>query len=115
MKRLRAFHGVAEQERLVGNIFEVSVSAELAPDRVEEATTSDDVAATVSYADMAEDVRAVMARPAQLLETVARRIADTVAARFAAVVAVTVKITKLTPPVTGPMAGASVTYSRTKE
>ena len=45
--RFYAYHGVGAQERVVGNEFEVTVSVEIPP------VYTDDLSATVSYADIA--------------------------------------------------------------
>lgn len=106
--RLRACHGVSEQERAVGNDYEVSVSLDC-PAAVM-ATGSDELTDTLNYAEIVETVCQEMNRPSLLLEHVAGRIRDSLCKRFPTVAAGNVTVTKLLPPIAGvQLAGASVT------
>ena len=96
--RLHAFHGVMAQERIVGNDFLVSVEAET---NFSDAMESDELADTISYASMAEVVCREMEKPSQLLEHVAGRIARNLLNEFPDLTSVTVRITKLAPPIPG--------------
>lgn len=92
--KLYAHHGVIEQERLVGNDFEVSVTLHVAG-----YDGSDRLERTVSYADVAEIIRAEMAIPSALIEHVAARIARHIKQDFpTVVVGGEVTVDKLTPP-----------------
>ena len=103
--RLRAFHGVLPQEREVGGDFTVTL-------RVgypwQQAMVSDDVADTLDYAAVYAVVKSEMARPSQLLEHVAGRIAQTLFRRFPAVTSVDLWLTKVTPPMGADGEGAGV-------
>lgn len=94
--RLQGRHGVYDQERLVGNTFEVDVHLTLDID--ERRLAADDLGATVSYADIVEAVRAEMAVPSALLEHVAWRIRRRLVRLPALVVSGMVRVAKLTPP-----------------
>lgn len=96
--RVRACHGVMEQEQRVGQDFLVSIEAETDQER---STLSDDLADTVSYADICDLVRREMAQPSRLLEHVCGRVARALLAQFPTLRQVTVRITKLAPPITG--------------
>lgn len=103
--KLRAFHGVSPQERAAGNIFEVTVRLRCP------LPTADNIGSTVSYADIAEIIRMVMARPADLIETVAMALHDQLAARFPQVSGGEIVIAKLTPPLRAEMAAAAATLT----
>ncbi|MDO4510925.1 MAG: dihydroneopterin aldolase [Bacteroidales bacterium] len=90
-----AHHGVGEQERVVGNHFEVSLKVYCPMDR---AMTHDDLDGTVNYAELYAVVEAEMAKPSLLLENVAYRIIQRVKAEFATVTGGEITISKLTPP-----------------
>lgn len=107
--RLYGRHGVGQQERRVGNIFEVSLSVDC-PAAMHGAE-ADDLSQIVSYADLVDLIRSEMAVPAQLIEHVAWRIARSVSAKFPSVTAGSVTVSKLTPPCGAEMAGASVTIT----
>ena len=110
--RLYARHGVMAQERRVGQEFEVSVSVDY---DISRAMATDDVASTLSYADLCDLVRAEMAVPSQLLEHVAGRIGRAVLARWPEAEAVDVSIVKLNPPMGVLCAGAGVALRLTKD
>lgn len=89
-----ACHGVMPQERIIGNKFLVTVHL-----RLTSIPSANDIAATVSYADIAAIVREVMAVPSQLIEDVALRLRDALTARWpSAVSGGLVRVEKLTPP-----------------
>ena len=72
--RVRGFHGVLPQERRAGQDFVVDVVLHL---DLRRAGRSDDLADTVHYGDLAEQLAAVVAgEPVDLLEALAQRLAD---------------------------------------
>ncbi len=101
-----AHHGAFEQERLVGNDFEVSLRIEYPLDRAAE---SDNLADTLNYAEVYDIVAAEMAVPSQLLEHVAGRIARSLRSRYPLIGSGTVTVAKLTPPFKCQMASVAVT------
>lgn len=103
--RMRACHGVLPQERVVGGDFEVNLSVEY---DITRAMASDDVADTLSYADLSDLVRREMAVPSNLLEHVAGRIARAIVQRWPEVQSVNLSITKLNPPMGADCDGAGV-------
>lgn len=105
--RLRARHGVGEQERLVGNAFEVTVRMDY--DVPDEAMAADRMADFISYADVAQMVKDEMAVPSQLLEHVAWRIRCRLLGAFPQVTGGMVKVAKLTPPMGCELAHAAAT------
>lgn len=103
--RIYAHHGVLPQERKVGAWFVLDVQLDV---DFSEAMRTDQLAATVSYADVFGLIKAEMATPSQLLEHVAGRIASAIFARFALVTRVYVKLVKENPPIGAECAGAGV-------
>lgn len=101
--RMHAFHGVDTQERVVGNDFEVSLSV-CYPQAVE-AVETDNLEATLNYAELIEIVRREMAVSSRLLEHVAGRIEDAVRQRYPGITAGKVRVAKLVPPVAGVQLG----------
>ena len=96
--QVHAHHGVMEQEAVVGGDFLVSVSMEA---DVERAGETDSLEDTVNYADIADVVMQEMAIRSKLLEHVAKRIAKRLLAEFSPSTSVTVRVTKLCPPIPG--------------
>ena len=109
--RFFAHHGVGEQERVVGNEF--TVSLRLFAD-LRAAALSDDLADTISYAEVHELVRQEMEQPSRLLEHVAWRIAVGLFRAFPTAEAVQLRITKRNPPMGADVAGAGVELSLTR-
>lgn len=108
---LRAFghHGVFAHERVDGQEFVADVTVHL---DLRAAAAADDLAATVSYADVAADVVALLAgEPVDLLETLAERIADVILAR-PPVRAVDVTVHKPQAPITVPFDDVQVRIRR---
>ncbi len=97
--RIRAYHGVYEQERNVGNDFEVSLSVNYPP--AIRAVDTDDIGSTLDYAELISIIRDEMAIPSALIEHVAGRIRNAVMTRFPEVSGGAVRVSKLMPPVPG--------------
>lgn len=110
--RATGHHGVYEHERREGQTFIADVVLELS---LADAARTDDVADTVHYGELADQVAAVLSGdPADLLETVAQRIADRALA-YARVDAVHVTIHKPQAPITVPFDDVSVSIRRVRE
>ncbi len=110
--RATGYHGVYEHERREGQVFIADVVLELS---LADAARSDDVADTVHYGELADQVAAVLAGdPADLLETVAQRVTDR-ALGYARVDAVEVTIHKPQAPIAVPFDDVSVSIRRVRE
>lgn len=108
---IRAFgyHGVYDDERREGQEFVVDATLYVSTRRAAE---TDDVADTIHYGEVAEQIVALVeADPVNLLETLAARIADDLLARDG-VRMVAVTIHKPQAPITVPFADVSVTIRR---
>ena len=108
---LRAFahHGVFEHEREDGQEFIVDVRVSL---DLGEASETDDLLKTIHYGELAEEiVAAVESSPVDLIETVAKRIADVVLLR-PPVLEVRVTVHKPNAPIAVPFDDVSVTITR---
>ncbi|GAB3438525.1 2-amino-4-hydroxy-6-hydroxymethyldihydropteridine diphosphokinase [Phycicoccus ginsengisoli] len=105
----RGHHGVLDFEKRDGQTFvvDVTMDVDLAP-----AGSSDDLADTVNYADVAADVVALVeGEPLDLIEALAARIADRVLAR-PLVEAVEVTVHKPEAPVGVPFTDVQVVVAR---
>jgi dihydroneopterin aldolase len=103
--RFYAYHGVMEQERLVGGYYLVTLTAEA---DLTAAVQSDDVADTVNYASLYALVEREMDIPSRLLEHVAGRIGRRVLEEFDRITALTVRVVKENPPMGADSRGAGV-------
>ena len=103
--RFHAYHGVMEQERVVGNDYEVSLRLAYP---LEKSCLSDDVNDTLNYAEVYDLVKKEMELPGRLLESVAYRIADRLMERFELISSVHITLYKINPPMGGDCEGAGV-------
>ena len=103
--RFHAFHGVMPQERRVGGDFLVNLRVGYP---LEQAVQSDEVGDTLNYATLYEVVKTEMMQPSNLLEHVARRIADAIVKRFPQVTSIDLELTKQNPPMGADCDGAGV-------
>lgn len=95
--RLFARHGVLPQERVVGNDFEVTVTAQV--EMSDESLACDDLKGTLSYAAIVDVVKREMGVPSQLLEHVAWRIGRSLRKEHPEVTECRVTVAKLLPPI----------------
>lgn len=109
--RFHAFHGVMAQEHVVGNDYDLSLRIGY---DVSRAMLSDDVNDTLNYAEVYQEVKAVMTSPSSLLEHVAYRIAERLMQHFPDISSVQVELTKLNPPMgtDGKGAGVSMLFNK---
>lgn len=103
--RFYAYHGVAAQEKLIGN--EYILSLRLRVD-ISRAMQTDDVADTVNYAAVHEVLKQEMSVPSRLLEHVAGRMLKRLFREFPAVEAIDLKLSKRNPPMGADIAAAGV-------
>jgi dihydroneopterin aldolase len=107
--RARGHHGVFDFERAAGQEFAVDVVLEL---DLAKAASSDDVADTVHYGELAERLVAVIGgEPVNLIETLAQRLAD-VCLADSRVRAATVTVHKPQAPIPHEFADVAVTIRR---
>lgn len=106
--RLYAHHGVMEQERAVGNLFEVTVHLEA---DMQDIMASDSIDAGISYAHIFEVVKEVMAIPSKTLEHVAFRLKNALLARFPQATGGRITIAKVTPPFPARLENAAFTHT----
>lgn len=104
-----AFHGCYDTEKKVGNQFFVTVRLDTF---LEDAAESDDVRKTINYLEVYDLTAAEMKVPSNILEHVAKRIIDSLYGRFPQLRRVTVKVSKMHPPLGGKVEKTSVTLIR---
>ena len=105
--KFHTFHGVMEDERIIGGTFLVDISCIIETNAVE----TDNIEDTINYAEVYDIIKAEMQKPSNLIEHVAGRIMKAVKSKFPQIINATVKISKLNPPVNGEAGKASVTIT----
>ena len=108
-----AYHGLLAEEARLGQRFYISLDCRL---DLGPAGRSDDVAQTVSYADLTEIVtRIATERRFALIEALAEAIAAEILAQHAAITMVQVRVDKPSAPVPAVIEGVAIEIVRTRE
>ncbi len=106
--KLRARHGVGQQERIVGNDFEVSIWLDVP--KADCAAVTDSLDDTINYAELVDIAQQQMSIPSMLIEHAAGRIAKAIRTRFGDDVADgEVTVSKLAPPISAQLDSVSFT------
>ena len=103
--RFHAYHGVLPQERTVGNNYVVNLVVDY---DFTDAMETDELSATINYAELYEIIKEEMAIPSKLLEHVAGRIGKRLFSGFSAIRQMQLAITKENPPFGADCDGAGV-------
>mgnify|MGYP001197080301 CR=1 FL=1 len=104
-----SFHGHFKEERIVGNKFLVDLTIETdmtAP------AVSDNLKDAVNYQRAYEIVKSQMEKKSHLLEHIAGRILDAIYTDMKGIEKITVKVSKMNPPMGGKIGCVSVVMSR---
>ncbi len=104
-----SFHGHFKEERIVGNRFLVNISLET---DMKQPAMSDNLKDAVDYQQVYGIVKLQMEKKSHLLEHIAGRIIDAIYSEMAGIEKVTVKVSKLNPPMGGKIGSVSVVMSR---
>ncbi|MDR2385248.1 MAG: dihydroneopterin aldolase [Tannerella sp.] len=108
--KFHAYHGVMEQEQIIGGTYFVDLSYIIDTESIE----SDDIMDTISYAEIFDIVKQEMSKPSKLIEHVAGRILKSVKNNFTEILSLTVKVSKLYPPTNGEAERATVIITADK-
>ena len=103
--RFHAYHGVLQQERTVGNDYVVNLTVGY---DFTGAMETDELSATINYAELYEIIKEEMAIPSKLLEHVAGRIGKRLFSEYSAICQIQLAITKENPPFGADCDGAGV-------
>lgn len=109
---LHAMHGVLPQEQATGNDYNIDITIGY---DIAKAMLTDNVDDTLNYAEVYNTIKEEMAIPSKLIEHVAGRIIDRLTREHAKISAITLRITKLNPPMGADCQGAGVEIHATRE
>jgi dihydroneopterin aldolase len=104
-----AFHGHFREEQIVGNKFLVDLIIET---DMHIPMKSDNLRDAVNYQKAYEIVKFQMEKKSHLLEHIAGRILDAIYSELSGIKKVTVKVSKLNPPMGGKIGSVSVIMER---
>jgi 7,8-dihydroneopterin aldolase/epimerase/oxygenase len=102
-----SYHGVHEEEKLIGGEFEVNVSIQYH----ETSLPIKHLNETINYATVFEMVKARMQQPTELLETIATELATEILDTFSIAEEINISITKLHPPIVAIQGSVGVSFS----
>lgn len=105
-----AFHGMYEEEKILGNTFIVNLVVDFTPSQ----TIVKNISETIDYVTLFEIVKTRMAKPTPLLETIVSELAETILNDFTTVNTVFVKITKTKVAIKTLEGNMSVAITRTR-
>ncbi|CAA2144598.1 MULTISPECIES: dihydroneopterin aldolase [Methylobacterium] len=107
-----AYHGLLEEEARIGQRFYISLDCRI---DLRPAGLSDDMAKTVSYADLTEIVvRIATTRRFALIEALAEAIAAEILERFEGVDSIVVRVDKPSAPVPAVIDGVAISILRSR-
>jgi 7,8-dihydroneopterin aldolase/epimerase/oxygenase len=104
-----AYHGCFKEEQIIGNRFIVNLEIETDTGKAE---LSDNIHDTVNYQEVYFTVREQMQNKCHLLETLGRKILDAVSEKFSGITHMKIKISKMHPPMGGPMKCVTLVLER---
>jgi len=104
-----AFHGHFREERIVGNKFLVDLTIET---DMTIPAGSDNLKDAVNYQRVYEIIKSQMETKSYLLEHIAERIIDAIYAEMSGIEKITVKVSKMNPPMGGKIGSVSIVLSK---
>ena len=102
-----AFHGVHEEERLLGNTFEVNISLSLIDDQPVKTLEQ-----TINYVTVYEIVKRRMQVATHLLEILVQDLTEEISTFDNRIISVSVSVEKKNPPIPNIEGSVSVTYKK---
>ncbi|MEM6723116.1 MAG: dihydroneopterin aldolase [Bacteroidota bacterium] len=100
-----AYHGFYEEERIIGNEYQVDIYVE---SDFKKAAQNDDLEDTINYESIHLVAKSEMARSTKLLETLCDRMANRLKSQFTNIETLKIRISKKNPPMKGIIARSFV-------
>lgn len=104
-----AYHGHYAEEQIVGNRFLIDLKIET---DCSKAAKSDDIEDAVNYQTAYKIIKAEMKKKSNLLENIASRIADALYEKLENIKSLTIKVSKMNPPMGGKIKKVSITMTK---
>ena len=103
-----SFHGVHEEERILGNEYEVNADVQFH----EEQTKIDSLSETINYVSLYEIIKKRMEIPTHLLETIVMEIGNDIHEKFSYVWSINISLKKNHPPIEGINGAVGVSWHK---
>ncbi|MCD4794991.1 MAG: dihydroneopterin aldolase [Bacteroidales bacterium] len=104
-----AYHGHYKEEQIIGNRFLINLKIET---DCSKAAESDNIKDAVNYQTAYKIIKAEMKKKSNLLENIAGRILDSLYKNMKNVKLITIKVSKMNPPMGGKINNVSVTMTK---
>ena len=104
-----AYHGHYEEEQIVGNRFFVDLKIET---NCSKAAKSDNIEDAVNYQSAYKIIKAEMQKKSNLIENIADRIIQALYENLDNMKSVTIKLSKMNPPMGGKIKKVSITMTK---
>ena len=108
--QFKAFHGLYEEEKILGNTFELNLTVKYQPETLP--ITS--IEQTINYQILFDIVEKRMSIPTELLETLATSIYNDITTVFPFVEHIEISITKKNPPIKGFKGTVAVSFEKNR-
>ncbi|MGI8582066.1 MAG: dihydroneopterin aldolase [Chitinophagaceae bacterium] len=106
--KFHSFHGVHEEEKLLGNEYEVNAEVQFH----EEQSVIHSLSQTINYAEIFEIIKKRMHIPSALLETVVMDIGNTIHEKYNYVRSINISLKKIHPPIEGIVGSVGVSWHK---
>jgi 7,8-dihydroneopterin aldolase/epimerase/oxygenase len=104
-----SFHGHFKEEQIVGNKFLVDLTIET---DMKIPAESDNLRDAVDYQRLYQIIKLQMGKKSHLLEHIAGRIIDAICSEMTGIQKITVKVSKMNPPIGGKIGSVSIVMSK---
>jgi dihydroneopterin aldolase len=108
---LHGYHGLFEEEKLVGNTFKINVTVVYTPAHFPITNLSD----TIDYGAVFQILQRHMQVATPLLETLAANFCTSVFEKFATAQEISIRIQKMVPPISGMVGSVAVGLTMNKK
>lgn len=102
------YHGVHEEEKLLGNEYEVNVDIEFHEETAEIVSLNQ----TLNYVEIFKIIKKRMQIPTPLLETIVMDIGNTIQTNYKNIRSINIRLKKLHPPVTALQGSVGVSWQK---
>jgi 7,8-dihydroneopterin aldolase/epimerase/oxygenase len=103
-----SFHGIHEEEKILGNEYLIDASVEFHEDR----TVITSIQDTINYVAIYNIIKERMSVPSPLLETIVMEIGNEIHNEFPQVRSINISLKKMYPPIEGIQGAAGVNWQR---
>ena len=105
--KFQAFHGLHEEEKIVGGTFEVNADI-----KMKESGSIKEITQTLDYSKVYEVIKEIMLHPEALLETLVQKLIDSISKLDSRIIEITLTVTKCNPPIAGFSGSVGVTLQK---